>query len=130
MDPVESTEQPSQDSVEDRLGSILTGDEPEQEETTEAAASDEGTAEPETFDLEVEGEKFTLPKKLEKAVLQEKDYTQKSQSLAEQRKTLDLVHEQHRIAALAQAFQQEVGPDLQQLHMLETVINQARAADW
>lgn len=131
MDRENQTEQPNQDSVEDRIGSILGGDEPQEEpDEQEAAPGDENQTAEETFELELEGEKFVLPKKLEKAVLQERDYTQKSQSLAEQRRALDLVHEQARVAQMAQQFQSEAAQELDQLRMLEAVIKQAQSTDW
>lgn len=132
METETQTEQPQQDSVEDRIGSILAGDESEPEETQQAASEESDGSPPadETFEFDLDGEKFVLPKKLEKAVLQERDYTQKSQSLAEQRKSLDLVHEQARVAQLHQQFQSEVAPEIQQLQMLDTVIKQTQSSDW
>lgn len=133
MDPETTTEQPAQDSVEDRIANVF-GDAEKPEDTQEAAS--EPTAEEakppidETFELEMDGEKFVLPKKLEKGFMQEKDYTQKSQTLAEQRRTLDLVHEQARIAQMQQQFQGEISPELQQLQMLDTVIKQSQSIDW
>lgn len=41
------------------------------------------TDEPETIEIEEDGEKFKVPKKLEKALLRMKDYTQKTQAHAE-----------------------------------------------
>jgi hypothetical protein len=135
VEPEVTTEQPPGDSVENRIANIF-GGETEQPEETQAASEPEAPSEEtkppadETFEAEIDGEKFTLPKKLEKSFMQEKDYTQKSQSLAEQRRTLDLVHDQARIAQMSQKFQGEVAPELQQLHMLETVIKQAQSQDW
>lgn len=131
-----TAEQPVQDSapsLEDRLAASmgLTPEAAEGEEPTEAAPeTPEGSAEPTTFELEVEGEKFTLPKKLEKGFLQEKDYTQKSQGLAETRRLLDMQGEQLKISAAEAQFQQQIAPELQQLGMLESLIKQAGQLDW
>lgn len=128
MDPENTAEQPQEDSVEDRIGSIM--DDSSSEAEPEAATGDETQTADETFELEVEGEKFVLPKKLEKGFMQEKDYTQKNQSLAEQRKSLDLVHEQARVAQLGQQFQAEAAQEIEQLRMLDAVIRQAQSTDW
>src|SRR6185312_15162431 len=131
----ETAEQPVPDSapsIEDRIGAAMgippdpeVGDEPAPEVEAEAE-----TPEPTTFEIEVDGEKFTLPKKLEKGFLQEKDYTQKSQSLAETRRLLDVQGEQLKISAAEAQFQQQIAPELQQLGMLESLISQAQKLDW
>jgi hypothetical protein len=127
-------EQPEQqDSVEDRIANILGSDtETEEPEAAASEETEEGTQPPaeETFELEMDGEKFVLPKKLEKGFMQEKDYTQKSQTLAEQRRTLDLVHEQARVAQMQQQFQGEIAGELSQLQMLDAVIKQTQSIDW
>ena len=80
-----ATEQPVVDSVEDRVGRLLG----EQTEAEPEAVTAEEQTEPETFEFEYEGTKHTLPKQLEKALMQERDYTQKSQQLAERNKDYD-----------------------------------------
>jgi hypothetical protein len=136
MDPLNPVEQAPAASVTDRIASIF-GEAPQPDAPVEAPAEvpaqePETASEPveatapveETFELEVDGEKFTLPKQLEKGFLQEKDYTQKSQTLAEQRRTLELTQHQNRIASMAQDFQKEVAPDLQQLQMIDWALSQ------
>jgi len=150
MDQQIQTEQAPAPSVEDRIASIFSGkpqqaprkqaapqpeqvqEEPTQQEEPEAASEQpEEAAAPveETFDLEIDGEKYTLPKKLEKGFMQERDYTQKSQSLAEQRRALEIAQNQHRISNMQADFQREAGPELRQLEMLDEVIKQAQAQD-
>lgn len=141
MEPEIQTEQAPAASVEDRIASLFGGapreeqaqDEPVQSQSEAASEPQEGT-EPEappaeeTFELEIDGEKFTLPKKLEKGFLQEKDYTQKAQTLAEQRRSLELAQHQQRVAAMNADFQKEVAPDLQQLQMIDWAVSQK--IDW
>lgn len=125
-------EQPIADSVtEDRIASIFGGgDEPA--ETQEAASETEAPeGEPpaeEFFELEIEGEKFQLPKKLEKGFMQEKDYTQKSQTLAEQRRAVELQHQQAHFTQLAEQFKTDTSQENQQLQALEWAISQP--VDW
>lgn len=137
MEQQTPTEQGPAPSVEDRIANIFGGPSPEQPNEPETASeqpesTDQSAAAPveETFELDYEGEKFQLPKKLEKAVMQERDYTQKSQQLAEQRKTYELLHEQARISRMQEAFQQEIAPESKQLQMYDAVLEQARSIDW
>ena len=111
---------------------------PEQSnEQTEAApegeASDTGESAPtpeEFFELEIEGTKYQLPKPLEKAVMQERDYTQKSQKLSEQRKTFETLAEQSRIANMQAEFNKEISQELQQLQAFDAVLSQQSQVDW
>src|SRR6185312_13074674 len=111
METQTQTEQAPAASVEDRIANIFGAEppkkqavpqqapvqeEPAQTEEPQAASeeqpSEEESAAPaeETFELEIDGEKFVLPKKLEKGFMQERDYTQKSQTLADQRRQIEL----------------------------------------
>src|SRR5690349_14326658 len=111
MDTQTPTEQAPAPSVQDRIANIFgdqpseapAQDEPTQTEETQAASETPGAPAPadETFEVEIDGEKFQLPKKLEKAVMQERDYTQKSQAVAEQRRQIELQQHQQRVAALS-----------------------------
>lgn len=126
------TEQPTQDSVtEDRIASIFGGDTEPAE--SQPAASETETQEgeapaEETFELEMDGERFTLPKKLEKGFLQERDYTQKSQTLAEQRRAVELQHQQTHLAQLEEQFKTDTQQENQQLQALDWALNQP--VDW
>jgi len=132
----DTAEQPVPDSapsIEDRIGAAMgipPDPEPGEEPAPDVEAEAEEATEPTTFEVEVEGKKFTLPKELEKGFLQEKDYTQKSQSLAETRRLLDVQGEQLKISAAEAQFQQQIAPELQQLGMLESLISQAQKLDW
>jgi len=145
-------EQPSGDSgspsLESRIGNALFGTpkqqpkqapqteqqqaEPEQPEAPEVEASApesegeqvEAAPEPETFEYEYDGEKFVLPKKLEKSLLQERDYTQKSQSLADQRRLVELKEQQFRTRELQQNFHNEIANEIKQLQMIDAVLEQ------
>jgi hypothetical protein len=97
-------------------------------EETEQPEGEEAPAVEEIFEFEQDGVKYALPKALEKAVLQERDYTQKTQTLAEQRKQFELLHEQARIANFRQEFESEVATELQQLQAYDAVLKQP--IDW
>jgi hypothetical protein len=133
-------------SIEDRAAAAFThfmgfeekpqkqAPQPEPEQSTEAPeAAPEGesgdttqeapTAE-EFFEFEMEGQKYQLPKSLEKAVMQERDYTQKSQKIAEQRKTWETLNEQARIANMRIEFEKEVAQEYEQLRAFDAVLGQ------
>jgi hypothetical protein len=135
MEPeTQVTEQPSADSVtEDRIASIFGGGDTAPAEPPQAASEPtetESEAAPaeETFELDIDGERYTLPKKLEKGFLQERDYTQKAQSLAEQRRVVELAQRNAHMAELAQQFQTDTSQEHQQLQALEWAI--AQPVDW
>jgi hypothetical protein len=139
-------EQPSGDSgslpLEDRIGNALFGTprpqpKPQQQEaqeetheTQEVEASAHETAEPveETFEYETEGEKYVLPKKLEKSFMQERDYTQKSQALADQRRFVELKEQEFRVRELQQKFDHEIANEVRQIQMIDAVLEQQ--VDW
>jgi hypothetical protein len=100
--------------------------EPQESQEQEASAEVEGEPQPqeETFEFEVEGEKYVLPKKLEKSVLQERDYTQKAQSLAETRRLVEVKEQQFRVRELQHNFQNEIANESRQIQMIDTVLEQ------
>jgi hypothetical protein len=104
------------------------GEAPTPEQDADAPEGNAPQSAEELFEIEVDGETFALPKKLEKAVLQERDYTQKTQTLAEQRKQFELLHEQARIANFRQEFEAEVATELSQLQAYDSVLKQP--VDW
>jgi hypothetical protein len=138
-----SPEQPQGDSgspsLESRIESAFSGrpiqqpkqapqQEPQEQVETEAVAETETTEEQapqeETFEFDLEGEKYVLPKKLEKAVLQERDYTQKAQTLADQRRLVEVKEQQFRLRELQTSFQTEVANEVKQMQMIDAVLEQ------
>lgn len=125
-------DQGSGQSLSDRIASAFGGgDEPQQveqpQETAEAASEQAPQeAQPpaeEFFELEYEGEKFQLPKKLEKGFMQEKDYTQKSQKIADTMRMLEHTQSQMRVASAMQSFRDSVQSDVQALAAAEAQEN-------
>lgn len=146
-----NTEQPATDStvsVEDRAAALFApggflGGEPkkpapkqevrheeQQEPEPEAAIPEESEAPqtPETFEVEIDGEKFVLPKKLEKSIMQERDYTQKAQNLSLREKQIEHIQEQARIANFRVEFEREAAQEFQQLQAYDAVLGQK--VDW
>lgn len=132
-----SPEQPTADSgslsleqrIENKFGGgpqELPPDEPQEEvEATGEAPEQEAEPTEETFELQDDdGAKYVLPKKLEKKFLQERDYTQKSQQLAEQRRAVEIQQQQFKQLELRQKFNENVAGEIKQLQMIDAVLEQ------
>jgi len=142
METNEAPGQAPQQPVEERVASLFLGKEPEQppeveapeaqaEPETEASADEPQEAQaPEDFEYEYEGAKFKLPKPLEKALMQQKDYTQKTQELAEQRRMVEAKDHQIRLATMEQTFSQEVANERQQIAMFDAALASAKDTNW
>jgi hypothetical protein len=118
--PVEPQAKPEEQPQE-------TGEAPDPE-TVETQQEGDAPATEETFDFEADGVTYAIPKALQKAFQQQKDYTQKTMEIAEQRKAFELLHEQARIANFRQAFEAEAATELQQLQAYDAVLKQP--VDW
>lgn len=98
-------------------------DESPDEDTDEA----EDEADPELIDVEFEGKQYKVPPELKDALLMRKDYTTKTQEVAEQRKQLEVERTQfHQSAAL----QQQMIGDYAQLTNLDNQIKAYDNVDW
>lgn len=93
------------------------------ERPSEATTGDEPTAD-ETFEFEHEGETWTIPKKLEKVIQNNRDYTQKSQEIAHQRRTFEALNEQAKLFSAQREFESSISQELQQLAAYDSVLNQ------
>ena len=107
---------PESMSITDRIAAQFGISEDSPQEPTEAAPQAEDTdtaseveAPAEEFaEVEYDGARYQVPKALEKAFLQQKDYTQKTQKIAEQAKEWEAVHEQGRLHRLRTEFEASV----------------------
>jgi len=84
-------------------------------------------AEPEEVEVEIEGEKYLVPKKISDRFIQHADYTRKTQDIAEMRKALTAERE---VATVNKAFESAVSQEQQQLGVIRAQIDQLRRADW
>jgi len=105
-------------------------DEAARPDETDDAASDEPqeqAGEPDTFELELDGETHTLPAALKGAFLRQADYTRKTQELAHHRRALDAER-----AQLAEQARTQEGASADRAHL--AALDQHRAAlarvDW
>jgi len=116
-------------SLSDRVGAMFGLSDDPQETPVEALqdVSDDAEADPESAtaeeaEVEYDGERFRVPKKLEKAIMQERDYTQKTQEVAEQRRMLEQTQQAMKIANIEQDFAQSTAVEFQQLQALDGYI--------
>lgn len=119
-----------QDADEDFADSEDTSDENDQgdDEDGEGAGDDEGgegddgpqAAEPETVEVEHDGQKFKVPAALKDSFLRQADYTQKTQQLAQDRRDFE-VH---------QTASREHIRDMGKLYAIHETIDAYKAVDW
>lgn len=131
------TEQPSADSVEDRLASyfaapaeapeppIAAAEGPDEEV---AVDDDEAPVEDSLEEIDWEdGQKYRVPKTLKEGFLRQQDYTRKTQELAELRKHAAAAVE---TSQMAQAFEQATSDERKQLARVESELERYKAVDW
>ena len=99
-------------------------------ETLEVEATEETEGElaaPEFVSIEYDGQEFEVPPVLKDAFMRQSDYTQKTQSVAEQRKSLEA-----QAAALTQQqeLQQQTFEDVAQVKAIDQQIEQYNALNW
>lgn len=88
---------------------------------------DPGEPEVDEEEIEHDGEKFKVPKKLKEAFLRQSDYTKKTQEVAEQRKAVEAEREAVKIqAAMHQQYIQEVA----EVVSVNKQIEQYQAVNW
>lgn len=119
-DPQESGE--AQESMPDE---VETEEVVDDGETGDESSSAEVESDDEEIDYD--GDKFKVPKKLKDAFLRQQDYTQKTQSLAEQRKAVAAQAEQIRQQA---ELQQQFIADYSEAKAIEKQLAQYKALDW
>lgn len=136
MDPTENMteETPSTEesqSLDDRIAAKFGLDEADDipDEQLQAETETQETP-PDVEEIELDGEKFALPKKVRDAILRQGDYTQKTQEVAHQRKALELQDQTNRARALENQFATSVRPEIEKLTQLDAYLKQYDGLDW
>lgn len=126
------------ESAEDAIASFLFGkdepqEEPDEPEAVEAAdeepeeqeeeqdkqkASEEESDEPETVEIEIEGEVLEVPAKYKDYFMRQKDYTEKTQALSSDRKTVDVLRGELEQQRALFEFSESVNPDVLKVQSL------------
>lgn len=98
------------------------------EETTDDAEQTDETTQDDGFEeTEFEGKAYKLPKELKEALLRQKDYTQKTQEVAETRRMLE---EREQAFQAQSAFSQQHFAKAVEAHTLQQQIQQFSQVDW
>lgn len=126
-------------SIESRLSAAFAADETESPEAAPVEAAPEASEEPTTeveteevtedvFEFEADdGTTLKLPAAVEKAVLRQRDYTQKTMQLAELQKQ---AHDRLQYAEAREQLSAAVMEDVTQLRSIESQLKQYQEADW
>ena len=135
MTETNSTDQGSGQSVMDRISNafgVSDDQETPQEAEQEAVEDTEAEATPESDDVEIEyeGSRYRVPKPLEKAILQERDYTQKTQQVAEQRKVVEQTQQAMKLAQIEREFSESAATEVQQLQQLDNYIRSINSQNY
>lgn len=98
-------------------------------EGAEAKADGEtpAPAQPEEVEVDIEGEKYLIPKKIADRFIQHADYTKKTMDLAELRRATNA---ERAAFAQEQAFQQDVSTEMRQMALLDAQIDAYKRVDW
>jgi hypothetical protein len=95
-------------------------DEPEVEETEESEETEEtAEVEPEFVELELGGKTYEVPVELKDGFLKNEDYTQKTQTLAEERREVELQKQQITTQQAQYRFVQEIQDDLNEINQID-----------
>lgn len=87
----------------------------------------EVSAEAEDEEIDYEGEKYKVPKKLKDAFLRQADYTRKTQEVAEQRKSIEVARQQiQQQAQMQQAYVAEIAEAMS----IDKQLEQYQQLDW
>lgn len=81
-------------------------------------------------EIEFEGAKYQVPAKLKGAFLQNADYTQKTQGLAERTRQMDHMREVAEQDTAMRAFAESVAQESQEIAVIDAYLKQAQSIDW
>ena len=124
--------------IEESLGDIFHPDDiTEDEVVDEVEETEEELDEPDTepkvegdddtldeVEVELDGQVFLAPKKVAEALMRNKDYTEKTQAVAAQRKETEILQSEVKLRAEQYRFAQEVQPDILKAQALESEADQ------
>jgi len=126
----ETTDQALEQSVEQRIASKFGLPSAAPTEEPETAQEGETQAESDLAELEWDGQRYSVPKTLKDAFMRNDDYTRKTQELAESRKAVDHIRELSQQAQLDKVFQESIGPEQQEMAVIDAYLQQASKLNW
>jgi len=126
---IENTDQGETQSVEDRLMNAL-GHSLQEEASAEVEQTETRGSDDEFAELEWDGVKFKVPSKAKEAFMKNEDYTRKTQELAEQRKSVEHVHELAKQRQLDAAFNDSIANEQREIAVIDAYLAQAKTLNW
>lgn len=129
MPETEAVDQVTEQSMEDRVANrfgITEEQEPQENIQPEGEDAPEESAD---VEIEYEGEKFKIPKQLEKAILQERDYTRKAQDLADQRRQVEHERKVVKATQMEREFHESVSGEFDQLRAIDGYLKHLEGID-
>ena len=117
-EPAETAPEATQDEVEETEGVEASEEENAAEEATD------GEDEFNYVDVEIDGKILQVPEEYKDAFMRQADYTQKTQTLADQRRQVELQQKQIETTRNEQKFVQEIQPELNNIGYLDAHIQQ------
>jgi hypothetical protein len=136
--PEATADQAPVQSVEDRIYAKFEAETPEHQlarEDAPEAEEVEATAEsvepePELVEVEYNGQMYQVPKELSKGILQEADYTRKTQEVATQRKMLEQSLSTVQLMNQETEFHQAVAEETHNLKVMDNYIRSLKAQNF
>ena len=120
------TDEPVEEVVEQEVDEVVETDDDPPEPIEELEPVVEG----DVVEMEIDGTVYEVPKALEKGFLQEKDYTQKSQTLADDRRQVELLQKQMAATNDQYAFAASIQDELTKIAQLDSYIQQSDQLNW
>lgn len=124
----QATEQSMEDRVANRFG-IEDAPQETPQENIQAEGDDTEAVESADVEIEYDGETFRIPKKLEKAILQERDYTRKQQELADQRRQVEHERKVGQAHVMERQFHESVSGEIKQVEALDGYLKHLEGID-
>lgn len=130
-DETQAVDQATEQSMEDRVANRFGIEDAPQEIPVEGQDEGEPSEALESADVEIEydGETFKIPKKLEKAILQERDYTRKQQELADQRRQVEHERKVGQAHVMERQFHESVAGEIKQVEALDGYLKHLEGID-
>ena len=118
----QAPEQSAMEKIASKFG-FPSGEQPV--ESTDSPVTDADLAE-----VEYEGAKYQVPSKIKDAIMRQSDYTQKTQELADQRRSLEQARELTIQRQLDASFSDTIKDEAKQLDMIDAYLSQVGKTDW
>jgi hypothetical protein len=116
----QTASKPADEPIEDEEGVELGSDEEELSEDEEEPVEEADPVEPVEFiEYEIEGKLYEIPVELKDHLMKSSDYTQKTQAVAEQRRSLEASAQAIALQEAQYNFAQQIQPDFLQAESLD-----------